>query len=84
MTNGYIKPNDIKKIKKGFIFIDDFNDFKARVGGKKISFLGWIKEYVKADCKLTLGRHDIKPMFSYLNGRAKNKLKKMLKSHMTN
>ena len=70
MTNGYIKPNDIKKIKKGFIFIDDFNDFKARVGGKKISFLGWIKEYVKADCKLTLGRHDIKPMFSYQIGRA--------------
>lgn len=65
-----------KEIKEGFIFIDDFNDFKARVMSRKMSLLSWIKEYKNADCRLSLGRKDSYPMFAYLFHRAIRKFKK--------
>lgn len=79
MVNGKIDPNDIKKIKDGFVFIDDINDFKARVGGHRISLFKWIKEYKNADCRLTLGRNDIRPMITLVIGRAFGKIKRKLK-----
>lgn len=79
MVNGKIDLNDIKKIKDGFVFIDDINDFKARVGGRRISLFEWIKEYKNADCRLTLGRNDIKPMIALVTARAFGKVKRKLK-----
>lgn len=79
MVNGYIDPNDIKTIKPGFVFIDDINDFKARVGGHRMSLFKWIKEYKKADCRLTLGRHDIKPMIFLVGGRVAKKIGRKLR-----
>ena len=79
MVNGKIDPNDIKKIKDWFVFIDDINDFKAIVGGHRISLFKWIKEYKNADCRLTLGRNDIRPMITLVIGRAFGKIKRKLK-----
>lgn len=76
--NGYIDPDDIKTVKNGFRVIDDFNDFKARVMGQKMSLFKWMKEYFSADCRTTLGRYDSRPMFFYLVTRGMGKVKRKL------
>lgn len=78
MINKNIDPSDIKPIKDEFVFIDDINDFKARVVGKRISFIKWVKEYSEADCKLTLGRNDLKPMIVHVAKRFIDKAKRTL------
>lgn len=76
--NGYIDLNDTVIIKENFVFIDDVNDFKARVVGKRMSLFKWLREYFSADCRLTLGRKDVCPMFFYIMGRGFGKLKRRL------
>ena len=78
MLLGKVDPNWQKPVKEGFTFIDDFNDFKNRVLTKQISFHKWLKEYKKADCRLTLGRNDVKPMIAYLASRVFRKIKRTI------
>ena len=77
MINNNIDETKKKQIKNNFTFIDDFNDFRIRVLGGKISLIKWFKEYKECDCKLILGRNDMLPLLVYIFSRGKNKLNKI-------
>lgn len=75
MDNNTVDKSKVKKIKPDFTFIDDFTDFRTRVG-KSISLLEWLKLYKNCDCKLTLGKNDPKPLFTFILSRMIKKIKK--------
>ena len=77
--SGRIKPEWEKNIKEGYTFVDDFNDFKNRVLSGEMNFFQWMREYKKADCRLTLGRNDPVPMIFYLVSRISGKIKRKMK-----
>lgn len=73
-----IEPEWEKTIKEGFQFIDDYNDFRARVRNGKMKFSEWYSEYKQADCRLTMGKNDPRPLRAYLFSRLTHKIRKKL------
>ncbi|MBR3307099.1 MAG: ATP-grasp domain-containing protein [Lachnospiraceae bacterium] len=78
MVKGKTDPESVKKIKKGFVTVLDIEDFVYRVRWNRMPFLKWLAEYMRADCRLYLGRKDVVPMIWLVSGMAVDSVKRVL------
>ena len=73
MLTGCVDKSKIKRIKKGFTFMNDASDFNTRVLGKMIPLSVWLKDYFHTDCKLVTGRKDYAPVLANVVSRFRNR-----------
>lgn len=75
-VTGNLGKNYERNVKDNFTAMVEFNDFKYRVAGKKVSLFQWLKDFKNCDCKYLIGKHDIKPFLYTFIYKVKTKLKK--------
>lgn len=77
-AEGMIDPgtteNSRKKIDKPFTAMVEFDDFRARVKTKKISFKQWYKEFKNSKCKYYCASKDYKPVLSVIFAKLKRSI----------
>lgn len=72
---GSISDIEEKQFKEEFTCMEEVEDFKRRVVGRKTNVFKWLQEYCECDCKLIAGRHDFKPLLSYISSRIIHKIR---------
>lgn len=77
-AEGMIDPktteNARKRIDKPFTAMVEFDDFRARVKTKKISFKQWYREFKKSKCKYYCASKDFKPVLSVVFAKLKRSI----------
>lgn len=76
MINPEETKNVLKKIEKPFTAMVEFDDFRRRVKGKKISFVNWYADFKKAKCKYYCASNDYKPVLAVVWAKFNRMIKK--------
>ena len=68
----------IKPIREPYYAMDEYDDFKACVLGRKMSLSAWLKQYKDCDCLYCYNKQDPKPFLAFLYSITRNKIMKIV------
>ena len=78
MLTKTIREDTVKTIPDHFIALDEYNDFKASVLGRRMSLSKWLKIYRNSGCHYWGNSQDPQPFRSFLFSITRNKIRKIL------
>ena len=78
MLTHTVREDTVKTIPENFIAMDEYDDFKACVLGRRMSLSKWLKVYRNSGCHYCGNRQDPQPFRSFLFSITRNKIKKIL------